>query len=109
MRIEYVVVTFLLYILGSLTACEPAADDKNLARIQISEMPDSLRIVALAPHLAELVSAAGAGDFLVGVSNYSDYPKEITSLFLTTTQPTDGFDPVNPIPFFAKLIARFIK
>ena len=80
MRIEYVVVTFLLYILVSLTACEPAADDKNLARIQISEMSDSLRIVALAPHLAELVSAAGAGDFLVGVSNYSDYPKEITSL-----------------------------
>jgi len=79
-RIEYAVVTFLLYILVSLTACEPAADDKNLTRIQISEMPDSLRIVTLAPHLAELVSAAGAGDFLVGVSNYSDYPKEITAL-----------------------------
>jgi iron complex transport system substrate-binding protein len=32
------------------------------------------RIVALAPHVAELVFAAGAGGKLVGVSAYSDYP-----------------------------------
>lgn len=32
------------------------------------------RIVALAPHLAELVFAAGAGDRLVGTSAYTDYP-----------------------------------
>ena len=32
------------------------------------------RIVTLAPNLTELVFAAGAGDTLVGVSAYSDYP-----------------------------------
>ncbi len=32
------------------------------------------RIVSLAPSLTELVFAAGAGDTLVGVSAYSDYP-----------------------------------
>lgn len=32
------------------------------------------RIVALAPNLTELVFAAGAGERLVGVSAYSDYP-----------------------------------
>jgi iron complex transport system substrate-binding protein len=32
------------------------------------------RVVTLAPNLAELVYAAGAGDTLVGVSAYSDYP-----------------------------------
>lgn len=32
------------------------------------------RLVTLAPHLAELVFAAGAGETLVGVSAYSDYP-----------------------------------
>ena len=32
------------------------------------------RIVALAPNLTELVFAAGAGETLVGVSAYSDYP-----------------------------------
>ncbi|MDJ0908434.1 MAG: cobalamin-binding protein [Woeseiaceae bacterium] len=37
---------------------------------------DSLRIVTLAPHLTELVFAAGAGEYLVGVSAYSDYPPE---------------------------------
>jgi iron complex transport system substrate-binding protein len=32
------------------------------------------RVVALAPHLTELVFAAGGGDRLVGVIRYSDYP-----------------------------------
>jgi iron complex transport system substrate-binding protein len=34
------------------------------------------RIITLAPHLTELVFAAGAGDRLVGVVEYSDYPPE---------------------------------
>ena len=33
------------------------------------------RIISLAPHLTELVYAAGAGDKLVAVSSYSDYPE----------------------------------
>ncbi len=38
------------------------------------------RIVTLAPHLAELVHAAGAGERLVGVSAYSDFPAAVASL-----------------------------
>jgi iron complex transport system substrate-binding protein len=38
------------------------------------------RIVTLAPHLAELVHAAGAGDRLVGVSEWSDYPPGVEQL-----------------------------
>ena len=38
------------------------------------------RIVSLSPHLAELVFAAGAGESLIGVSAYSDYPPEVTEL-----------------------------
>lgn len=34
------------------------------------------RIVSLAPHVTELVFAAGAGKQLVGVSEYSDFPEE---------------------------------
>jgi iron complex transport system substrate-binding protein len=34
------------------------------------------RIVSLAPHATELLYAAGAGSALVGVSEFSDYPKE---------------------------------
>lgn len=39
-----------------------------------------LRIVTLAPHLAELVYAVGAGDSLVGVSAWTDYPPEAAKL-----------------------------
>jgi iron complex transport system substrate-binding protein len=35
-----------------------------------------LRLVSLAPHITELVFAAGAGGQLVGVAEYSDYPAE---------------------------------
>lgn len=38
------------------------------------------RIVALAPHLAELAYAAGAGGRLIAVSRYSDYPPAATNL-----------------------------
>lgn len=38
------------------------------------------RIVTLAPNLAELVHAAGAGERLVGVSAHSDYPPEVKKL-----------------------------
>jgi iron complex transport system substrate-binding protein len=43
--------------------------------------PDSIRrIVTLAPNLTELVFAAGAGELLVGVSAYSDFPPEALEL-----------------------------
>lgn len=58
------------------------------------------RIISLAPHLTELVFTTGAGDSLVGVVAYSDYPEEAKSLprvgdafqldleRITTLQPT---------------------
>lgn len=38
------------------------------------------RVISLAPHITELVYAVGAGDSLVAVSDYSDYPAEATKL-----------------------------
>jgi iron complex transport system substrate-binding protein len=38
------------------------------------------RIISLAPHITELVFAAGAGDRLVAVVEYSDYPAEASRL-----------------------------
>lgn len=38
------------------------------------------RVVTLAPHLAELMFAIGAGDLVVGVSAWSDYPEEVRAL-----------------------------
>jgi len=38
------------------------------------------RIVSLAPHVTELLYAAGAGDKVVGAVSYSDYPEAATKL-----------------------------
>lgn len=53
-----------------MAACAPAPPDG-------SEQPAPAQaIVTLAPHLAELVFAAGAGDRLVGTVEFSDYPSD---------------------------------
>jgi ABC-type hemin transport system substrate-binding protein len=38
------------------------------------------RVVTFAPHLSEMMFAIGAGDRLVGVSSWSDYPREVLEL-----------------------------
>ncbi len=38
------------------------------------------RVISLAPHVTELMFAAGAGDKLVGVVEYSDYPSDAVSV-----------------------------
>jgi cobalamin transport system substrate-binding protein len=63
-RIAWLIV---LFSLGCSRAVVPAPDD-------------SLKLLALAPGLAELVAEAGAADLLVARTLFSDYPKEITSL-----------------------------
>lgn len=42
--------------------------------------PPARRVITLAPHLAELVFAAGAGDTLVGTVDYSDFPEPASRL-----------------------------
>ncbi|MCW8869319.1 MAG: helical backbone metal receptor, partial [Proteobacteria bacterium] len=39
---------------------------------------EPLKTISLAPHITELVYAAGAGDTLVGVSAYSNHPEQAT-------------------------------
>lgn len=66
-------VATLAISLAHLVACsEPNDPPQQQATAQ--------RVVTLAPHLTELVFASGAADKLVGVSAYSDYPKEATML-----------------------------
>ena len=65
----------LIATLSALVACEDP--DPGPASAEAGPAP---RVVTLAPNLAELVFAAGAGDTLVGVSAYSDYPAAVEAL-----------------------------
>lgn len=58
-------------------------------RAPVRPSPDeaSLRLVTLAPHLAEIAVAAGAGSRLVGVSAFSDFPPSVAALPVVS----DGF------------------
>jgi iron complex transport system substrate-binding protein len=53
-----------------ITACN-IDTPSDLAELQ---SPAASRIIALAPHLTELVFSVGAGERLVGVVEYSDFP-----------------------------------
>ena len=58
-----------------IAGCQPPGD--GLPR---GDGGPAERIISLAPHITELVYAAGAGDRLVGVVAYSDYPFEARSV-----------------------------
>jgi len=77
-------VTRLAVVLASslcLLACSPdsppAASQQDPQR---SAPQFAKRLVTLAPNLTELVFAAGAGDVLVGISAYSDFPAAAAGL-----------------------------
>ncbi len=66
-------VAFVAALVGLiLSACESASEDPD--RSGLAEARRADRIITLAPHLTELVYAAGAGDRLVGVVAFSDFP-----------------------------------
>lgn len=66
-------VSALLFCLAAPAAAAPAeiADDRGVT-LRLAQPPQ--RVVALAPHLTELVFAAGGGERMVGVAQGSDYP-----------------------------------
>ena len=82
-----------IILLILLAACDndlPANDQKSEKSVplQVKDFSDETitltkpaeRIIALAPHIVENVFTAGAGDKLVGVVQYSNYPEQANSL-----------------------------
>lgn len=73
--------TLILALTGTAFAARAAGialtDDRG---VRVMLAAPAARIVALAPSVTELVYAAGAGDRLVGVPLYSDYPREAAAL-----------------------------
>jgi len=71
-RVRRAALTLLIVTLPTLFAC-----DSSGTRQPATDVAHASRIVTLAPNLAELVFAAGAGETLVGVSAYSDFPPAV--------------------------------
>jgi iron complex transport system substrate-binding protein len=72
------VLALLLIAAGAVGAGQDTVTDD--AGRTLAADPPARRIVALAPHLAELVHAAGAGAALVGAVRFSDYPAAVRSV-----------------------------
>lgn len=72
---------FLHFAVWSMLACSISAAFASVSAVDDTNRTVTLaapaqRIVSLAPHVTELLFAAGAGKKIVGVSDYSDYPPD---------------------------------
>ena len=69
------------YLVGAITAGEDEGillvDDYGRT-IKLDKVPE--RIVSTAPTPTEMLFAVGAGDQVVGVDDYSDYPAEVANI-----------------------------
>jgi iron complex transport system substrate-binding protein len=70
---RFIRVFLLLLAAGPVSAAPVKAVDDGGRAVGLSA--PAKRIVSLAPHATEMVFAAGAGDRLVGVTSFSDYPE----------------------------------
>jgi iron complex transport system substrate-binding protein len=77
MRTALIALVWFAMALGAVSQEIQAAEiqvEDSLGRKLVLPQP-AMRVVSLAPHLTEVVFAAGAGEKLVGAVAYSDYPE----------------------------------
>ena len=72
-HLAFLAVLLLLAPLGPGARAEVSLIDANGDRVVLAE--PARRIVSLAPHITELLFAAGAGKHVVGAVQYSDFPE----------------------------------
>lgn len=84
--------TFALFLFLSIPAHAISLQDD--AGQQVTLAKPAQRIVALAPHIAELLFSAGAGDRLVGTVSYSDYPEAAKKIPLVGSYNQVNFEQV---------------
>jgi len=87
---RWIVVAALLFGLDSRADIAVRDDYGNTVRLP----KPATRIVSLAPHLTELVYAAGAGASMVGAVEYSDYPAAARELPRVGGDTTVGLEAV---------------
>jgi len=83
----------LITLLPALQATAEIRLEDALGRELVLEQP-ATRIISLAPHITEVVFAAGAGPQLVGTVSYSDYPEAATAVPRVGTYDTVSYETV---------------
>lgn len=86
MKLIFIIV--LSFYVGACSEQLNTADSEAINAIIVTDFSNNevilakpaMRIITLAPHIVENVFSAGAGEKLVGVVAYSDFPKQATSL-----------------------------
>jgi iron complex transport system substrate-binding protein len=80
MKTIKILAALLAMALAGATTAQAAVtvrdDDGNVITLQ----KPAMRIIAMAPHVTELLYAAGGGDKIVGAVTYSDFPEAAKSL-----------------------------
>ena len=77
-RIAILLFAFLLFTKIAFTF--PIALKDSLGNVVKLESPPR-RIISLAPSITETLFAIGAGDRVVGVTTFDDYPPEVKRIF----------------------------
>ncbi|MQA37927.1 cobalamin-binding protein [Rugamonas aquatica] len=82
-----------LPLLALALACAPlcahaAVTVKDDAGNSVTVAKPARRIISMAPHITELLFAAGGGERVVGVMNYSDYPEAAKRIPLVGSNAT---------------------
>jgi iron complex transport system substrate-binding protein len=83
LRINISRLSFSLLFLFGLTSNQPAIAGITLPQADgelLTLTAPATRIITLAPNLAELVFAAGAGKYLKAVVEYSNFPAQVTQI-----------------------------
>lgn len=84
-------ITVVFILVFSLTSCQRTVNTDNEGKLKAMDIMDIKgrsvilekrpdRIVSLSPTNTEIVFALGAGEKLVGVTNYCDYPEETRNI-----------------------------
>ncbi|MGZ8254142.1 MAG: cobalamin-binding protein [Burkholderiaceae bacterium] len=78
MRALALVVAASLALVGTGTAAKVAVVDDEGRNVELAQ--PARRIVSLAPHLTEQLFAIGAGDLIVGTTDFADFPAAAIAL-----------------------------
>ncbi|MDN7176899.1 cobalamin-binding protein [Caballeronia sp. SEWSISQ10-4 2] len=77
---HFLALTFIVAIFSSTQARAEALTVTDDTGASVTLAVPAQRIVSLAPHVTELLFAAGGGARIVGAVSYSDYPPQATSI-----------------------------